>query len=125
MMKKYLLSLALICVWLLAACLSLTQNACADAPQEVLLNYNIKAQTLTVTVTHKSSFTGIHYIKQIEIKKNNEPAEKKVYSTQPGKKAFTYTYNIPAAVNDVLEVTVACNIQGQKTATLKVEQEKN
>jgi len=28
---------------------------------------------------------------------------------------------VPAKPNDLLEVTAACNVQGQKTATLKVE----
>lgn len=114
----------LICIWLMATCLLLPQYAHADAPQDMALSYNIQTQTLTVTVTHKSAFTGFHYIKQVEIKKNSQPAEKNDYESQPGKTTFAYTYKIPAAVNDVLEVTASCNIQGKKTATLKVDAEK-
>jgi len=122
-MKKYYSSLVLICICLMAACL-LPQYAHADAPQDLALSYNMQTQTLTVTITHKSFFTGTHYIKQVEIKKNNEPAGKNDYTSQPGKTTFVYTYQIPAAVNDILEVTASCNIQGKKTATLKVNAEK-
>ena len=70
-MKKYYSSLVLICICLMAACL-LPQYAHADAPQDLALSYNMQTQTLTVTITHKSFFTGTHYIKQVEIKKNNK-----------------------------------------------------
>jgi hypothetical protein len=123
-MKKYYSSLVLICICLTAACLLLPQYACADAPQDIALSYNMPTQTLTVTVTHKSAFTGFHYIKQVEIKKNSQPGEKNDYESQPGKTSFSYTYKIPAAAHDVLEVTASCNIQGKKTATLKVDAEK-
>ncbi|HPE07298.1 MAG TPA: hypothetical protein P5347_05800 [Smithellaceae bacterium] len=43
---------------------------------------------------------------------------------EASKITFVYTYKVPAAANDVLEVTAACNLQGKKTATLKVAQEK-
>jgi len=123
-MKKYFLSLTLIGAWLLAACLLLPQYAHADAPQDVALNYNMQTQPLTVTITNKSFFTGTHYIKQVEFRKNSEPAVKNDYTSQPGKKTFAYTYKIPAAANDILEVTASCNIQGKKTATLKIDAEK-
>lgn len=120
-MNKYLLRAALIFVCLPAIVLLPARYALADPPQDVALNYNNKTQTLTVTIQHPSTFTGLHFIKQIEIKKNNEPVEKKSYSSQPGKTAFEYAYNIPAAVNDIFEVTASCNIQGQKKAALKVQ----
>ena len=120
-MRKHLLCAALIPFWLLAIVLFMPQQTFADPPQDVVLNYQIKTQTLTVTIKHPSTFTGFHYIKQIKIKKNNELAEKKSYSSQPGKTAFEYTYSVPAAANDMLEVTVFCNIQGHKTVTLTVQ----
>lgn len=120
-MRKDILYAVLISVSLLTIVLLPPGDVLADPPQDVLLSYNMTAQTLTVTIKHPSTFTGLHYIKQVEIKKNNEPAEKKSYSSQPGKTAFEYTYGVPAAVNDILEVTASCNIQGQKTAALKVQ----
>jgi len=124
-MKKYLSMMLTMCAWLLAVCLFLPQYAYADPPQDVVLSYNMQAQTLTVTVTHSSSFTGFHYVKQVKITKNNELAGKNDYRSQPSKTTFVYTYNVPAAVNDILEVTATCNIQGKKTAMLKVAEEKN
>lgn len=122
-MKKYFTGSTFIGMCLLTVCL-LPQYALADPPKEIGLGYDLQAQTLTVTITHKSSFTGMHYIKRVEIKKNNEPAASQDYTSQTGKETFAYTYKIPAAANDVLEVTATCNIQGKKTATLKVGEEK-
>jgi len=119
-MKKYLPITLPLCAWLMAACLFLPQYAYADPPQDVVLSYNMQSQTLTVTVTHPSSFTGFHYIKQVKITKNNELAEKNDYGSQASKTTFVYTYKVPAAANDILEVTATCNIHGKKTVTLKV-----
>ncbi|PKN18836.1 MAG: hypothetical protein CVU71_08540 [Deltaproteobacteria bacterium HGW-Deltaproteobacteria-6] len=124
-MKKYFSSLMLVYAGLLLTCLSVPHYACADAPRDMALNYDMLTQTLTVTITHKSFFTGTHYVKQVDIRKNNEPAGKNDYTSQPGKTSFVYTYRIPTAANDVLEVTAFCNIQGKKTATLKVGEQKN
>jgi len=124
-MKKYFLNLTLICLFLSAACFSEPQWAFADAPQDVALNYDMQTQMLTATITHKSFFTGTHYIKQVDFRKNNEPVVKNDYLSQPGKKTFAYTYKIPAAANDILEVTAICNIQGKKTVTLKAGEQKN
>lgn len=123
-MKKYLSMMIPMCAWLLAACLFLSPYAYADPPQDVVLSYNIQAQTLTVTITHPSSFTGFHYIKQVKILKNNELVENNDYKSQASKTTFVYTYKVPAAANDVLEVIATCNLQGKKTATLKVAPEK-
>lgn len=120
-MKKNVFSIMLISVLLFSAFLLLPQSVYADPPQNITLNYNLKTQTLTVTLTHKSFFPSVHYIKQIEIKKNGELIGKNDYTAQTGKTTFAYTYNIPAAVNDVFEITASCNVQGRKTATLKVQ----
>lgn len=119
-MKKHLWNVTLIVVWL-AAGLLLPQQTCADPPQDLSLRYDTKAQTLSVSITHKSTFTGFHYIKQVQIKRNDEPFGIQKYDSQTGKTTFVYTYKVPAKPNDLLEVTANCNIQGQKTATLKVE----
>lgn len=110
---------------LLCFFLSTPHQALADPPQDLVLSYDVKSQTLTATITHSSTFTGIHYVKMATLKKNNELVSKNEYKSQPGKTSFIYTYPIPAAENDLLEVTAACNIQGSKTATLKVEIKKN
>jgi hypothetical protein len=92
----------------------------ADAPQDVKLEYNSNAQTLMVTITHKSSFPGFHHIKTVEIKKNSATISTINYETQPGKSPFTYTYKVTAAEGDNLEVTATCSLSGSKTAAITV-----
>jgi desulfoferrodoxin (superoxide reductase-like protein) len=124
MKSKYIVA-GVLYILLLTVCLFAPQQAMAHPPEDLVLSYDVPGQTLTVTITHPSTFTGLHYIKQVTVKKNNEPSVKNDYKSQVGKTSVTYTYPIPAADNDVLEVTATCNIQGSKTATLKVEPKKN
>jgi desulfoferrodoxin (superoxide reductase-like protein) len=98
------------------------QASYADAPQDVKLEYDSGAQTLAVTITHKSSFTGFHHIKSVEIKKNSVVISTINYETQPSESPFTYTYKMAAAESDKLEVTATCNLSGSKTATITVTQ---
>jgi hypothetical protein len=95
------------------------QVSYADAPQDVKLNYDSSAQTLAVTITHKSSFS-FHHIKSVEIKKNAAVIITTNYDSQPGESPFTYTYKVAAAEGDTLEVTATCSLSGSKTATITV-----
>ncbi len=92
----------------------------ANQPQDVKLGYDSNSQTLTVTITHKSSFTSFHYIKYVEIKKNGIGVITNTYDSQPDPATFTYNYKISAAKGDTLEVTATCSLSGSKTATLDV-----
>ena len=94
------------------------QASYADAPQDVKLSYDFSAQTLSVTITHKASFPGMHHIKSVEIKKNAAVISTTNYDTQPAESPFTYTYKVAAAQGDKLEVNATCNLSGSKTATL-------
>jgi hypothetical protein len=96
------------------------QAVYADAPQDVKLEYNLKAQSLAVTITHPSSLPGFHHIKTVEIKKNSAVITTTDYETQPGESPFTYTYKVAAAKGDNLEVTATCSLSGSKTATITV-----
>jgi hypothetical protein len=98
------------------------QISYADTPQDVKLEYDSGAQTLAVTITHKSSFPSFHHIKTVEIKKNSAVISTNNYDTQPGKSPFIYTYKVPAAEGDKLEVTATCSLSGSKTATITVSQ---
>ncbi len=124
-MKNNIAMCLLICALLSAITFLAPGRVWADPPQNVALSYDPGARTLTVVVTHKSIFTGLHYVKQIEIKKNGQTVIKNDYSSQPGKTTFTYTYSVPAAENDVLEAVAVCNLQGQASGTLRVEPKKN
>ena len=92
----------------------------ADPPQDVKLAYDLNSQTLTVTITHKSSFTGFHYIRSVEIKKNGIGIITNTYDSQPDPTTFAYNHKISAASGDTLEVTATCSIVGNKSATLDV-----
>jgi hypothetical protein len=96
------------------------QVSYADAPKDVTLEYDSSAQTLAVTIAHKSSFTGFHHIKTVEIKKNSAVISTTNYDTQPAESPFTYTYKVAAAEGDKLEVTATCSLSGSKTATITV-----
>ena len=96
------------------------QVSYADAPQDVTLEYDSSAQTLAVTITHKSSFPSFHHIKTVEIKKNSAVVSTTNYDTQPKEVPFTYTYKVETATGDKLEVTATCNMSGSKTATITV-----
>ena len=101
-------------------CLLNPGAAIADPPQEITAAYDSEKQTLTVSVTHKTTFPGLHYVKQIDIRKNGAPAGSYPFKSQPDKRTFTEIYEVPAAEGDVLEITAVCNLQGDKTATLTV-----
>jgi hypothetical protein len=96
------------------------QVSYADAPQDVTLEYDSNAQTLAVTITHKSSFPGFHHIKTVEIKKNAAVISTTNYDSQPAKSPFTYIYKVAAAEGDKLEVTATCNLSGSKTAMITI-----
>lgn len=101
------------------------QNSHADTPKDVTIKYDSGSQTLSVTITHKAMFPGMHHIKTVEIKKNNMVVSTTSYDTQPKEAPFTYTYKLEAAKGDKLEVTATCNLSGSKTATATVSPEAN
>lgn len=97
----------------------------ADAPKDVKIEYDQSTQTLTVTITHKSMFGKMHYIKSVEIRKNSVPISINNYDSQPKEVPFTYTYKVEAAGGDTLEVNVVCNMSGSKNASIAVTRAKN
>lgn len=122
MEKKSLISTGIFCAFLFAFlvfCFS-PQISYADAPKDVKIEYDAGAQSLAVTITHKSQFPSFHHIKTVEIKKNSVVISTNKYDTQPKEVPFTYTYKISASTGDKLEVTATCNISGSKTATITV-----
>ncbi len=53
------------------------QLSYATPPKSVDLAYDMDTQTLSVTINHYTLFTGLHYIKYVEIKKNGEVNQQK------------------------------------------------
>ena len=104
-----------------AVCFMYPQASLAHAPQDVKLVYNSQSQMLTVTITHKSPFPNYHYINSVEVKKNGNIQITNKYKNQPDQDTFTYSYKVPAAAGETLEVTASCSLFGSKTVNLTVE----
>lgn len=83
-MKKHLLIFLLIFLWMAAAWLP-AEPAFADPPQDLSLSYDLKTQTLSASITHKSTFTGFHYIKQVQIKKIRSRLKPPIMIHRPAK----------------------------------------
>ena len=115
----------LILVWKAVSILSILcclypQMSFATSPQDVKLEYDAGTQMLTVTITHPSSFLNYHYIKYVAITKNGANVMKNTYESQPDMDTFAYTYKVPAADGETLEVTATCSLYGHKTVNLTV-----
>jgi len=95
-------------------------DASAHPPKDIVLSYDAASQKLTATITHSSMAPAMHYIKQVEIKKNGTSMSNNLYRSQPDKASFTYTYSVPAALGDVIEVTGTCSLYGSKTVKLDI-----
>lgn len=95
-------------------------QASANAPSSVTLSYDGATQTLKVTIVHAVSSPDSHYIKTVEIKKNDNSVETAKYQSQPSPDEFSYTFKVPAKAGDTLEVKAKCNYFGSKSAKLIV-----
>jgi hypothetical protein len=114
-----------ILVWKAALILSILcclypQMSFATSPQDVKLAYDAGTQMLTVTITHPSSFPNYHYIKYVAITKNGADVMKNTYESQPDMDTFAYTYKVPAADGETLEVTATCSMYGYKTVNMTI-----
>ncbi|MGB5216942.1 MAG: hypothetical protein WBN66_01465 [Smithella sp.] len=122
-MKKITATAIFLCIvslFVFLICFSAPQISYADAPKDVTIKYDSGSQTLSVAITHKSMFPGMHHIKTVAIKKNDAAVSTTNYETQPKEVPFTYTYKVDAAKGDKLEVTATCSLSGSKTATMTV-----
>jgi hypothetical protein len=92
----------------------------AHPPKGLSAVYDVAAQKLTVRIDHGSLFPSKHYIDKVEVKKNAQVVITQTYKNQPEKNPFEYTYDIPAAEGDVLEIIAGCNFYGSKTISITV-----
>lgn len=118
-MRKVMLT-----IWTLVAAimfaLIIPMTASAHSPSSVTLSYDMAAQSLKVTIVHKSSSPDSHYIKSVEIQQNDVVVETSEYQGQPDPSEFSYTYKVSAKAGDTLKVKAKCNYFGSKTTTLIV-----
>ncbi len=100
--------------------LTAVQSSFANAPKNVVLEYDAASQTLSVAITHPSAAPGWHYIKTVAIKKNGTEASNNTYERQPDTDTYTYTYKVEAKAGDKIEVTATCSLFGHKTVEMTV-----
>jgi len=93
-------------------------SAAANPPSAVQISYLEKEQSLQVTITHNSFMPNSHYIKQVEVKKNDEKPLIFEYTSQPDKTKFAYVYKLPLKEGDRVEVKVFCSLYGSWTGGL-------
>jgi len=94
--------------------------AFAHPPQDMVLEYEIETEILSVTITHITPAQNIHYVNKIEIKRNDELIITELYDSQPTTSEFTYNFDVQAVVGDELTVIAYCNIQGSITRSVIV-----
>ncbi len=113
MIKYYLVVLTLLATMF-------SSMAIAHPPQDMVLDYDINTETLSVTITHISPAPTVHYINKVEIKRNDELIITEKYDSQPTSSEFAYEYDVQAVVDDELTVIAYCSIQGSITQSLIV-----
>lgn len=117
-MKKKIMKLMLVASLLLIPLLM--SQATAHPPADMKLQYDIDTQILDVIITHNSPAPSFHYIERVEITVNDALVFAEDYTDQPTTTTFTYSYNITAVIDDVIEVTAICNINGNIVRSLTV-----
>lgn len=95
--------------------------ACAHGPSQVMLSYAGDTGTLSVTIVHSVSNPATHFIKKVEISRNDRLEKTYEYDSQPDRERFTYTYPVEVKPGDRLSVKATCNYIGSKSASLTVE----
>ncbi|MBU7026504.1 MAG: hypothetical protein HXS48_06150 [Theionarchaea archaeon] len=93
----------------------------AHAPSQIALEYNLDLQTLEVTLVHTVSDPATHYVYKIEIRKNGVVYTTQEFESQPTDSTFSYTFSVPAARGDVLEITAECNLGGSIRGELEID----
>ncbi len=94
--------------------LSLPCTGLAHNPDRMEVAYDIKAQTLSVKITHPTNNPDRHYVKEVVVKKNGQVVSRGEYTKQAGD-VFAYSFKVAATGADTFEITAVCNIRGSIT----------
>jgi len=97
-----------------------TSNVYAHPPSNMNLTYDVETQNLEVEISHQVSGPNSHYIINIVMKKNGISYKTFNYTNQPSTNKFTYTYDVDAQEDDIIEITANCNQGGQISKQLTV-----
>ncbi len=79
------------------------------SPTGMDLEYDEMNETLEVNIIHTVEDPEDHYIERVEIMKNGELFASEDYASQPSNSSFSYSYEISASTNDVIQVDAICN----------------
>jgi hypothetical protein len=98
----------------------LSGHAIAHTPSGVEVSYDEQAGDLGVAITHQVDDPITHYVKQVTVRQGTTVLVSQSCTSQPGKSAFTYRYNLPQLKEKSGEITVdvECNVFGTRTGTI-------
>jgi glucose/arabinose dehydrogenase len=92
----------------------------AHAPADVSLNYDSASQILNATITHTVTDPASHYVKRVDVTKNDIALFREDYASQPKSSKFTYSFKVNATSGDELMARATCSIAGSTVGNLKV-----
>ena len=121
-MKSKKISFAITAIVVIITVIISTQ-AYANPPDDMVLEYNVSASELDVTITHPTFDPNTHYIYKVDIDINGELYLSELYTSQPTSDPFTYTYTVVANAGDEISVTAFCSLFGDLTKSLIVPNE--
>jgi len=92
----------------------------AHPPGEIKLSYNMSNQQLHIEAAHVSRDKNQHYIRKIEMRKNNTETATKRYHQQVTPSTFTKDIALIAEEGDTIEVILYCSEGGNNSVMLEV-----
>jgi desulfoferrodoxin (superoxide reductase-like protein) len=95
-------------------------NAQAHPPRSVALEYDKVKAELKITIAHVSSDLNEHYIRKIEVQKNQEEVISINLNRQEHPQEFSETILLDAIPEDVVSVKAFCSKGGVGTASLLI-----
>ncbi len=89
-------------------------------PAKVTPEYHFEDQILEVWIHHPITFPDIHWVNNVQVRKNNVLVGNYSYDSQPNTVDMTYNYSISAVHFDILKIRVFCTYQGDTEVELLV-----
>jgi hypothetical protein len=96
------------------------QGAFAHPPTDMQISSDAVG-ILSVTITHPVANPLSHYIRRVLVTAGGSAVIEGVYTSQPAKETFTYTYPIPPGVSGEVQVMAECSIAGSITRSFRIQ----
>lgn len=93
-------------------------NSFATSPAEIELTPDMEKQILHIKVDHVSHNVKKHYIRVMEIFKNDELLDTFYFAVQPLASGVIKDVAMPLKTGDKIKVRAVCKLAGEKEATL-------